>query len=73
MTFSCMCVFVFRPVYGDQGSTANTHSHPSTDWIRSQRYNFDTKTMIILVLFNCLVNTSEPLFSLNTLFILNVF
>ncbi|XP_044051514.1 phosphatidate phosphatase LPIN1 isoform X3 [Siniperca chuatsi] len=25
-----------RPVYGDQGSTANTRKHPSTDWIRSQ-------------------------------------
>ncbi|XP_038557508.1 phosphatidate phosphatase LPIN1 isoform X1 [Micropterus salmoides] len=25
-----------RSVYGDQGSTANTRTHPSTDWIRSQ-------------------------------------
>ncbi|XP_037602489.1 phosphatidate phosphatase LPIN1 isoform X1 [Sebastes umbrosus] len=27
-----------RPVYGDQGSTANTHTHPSTDWIRPQSH-----------------------------------
>ncbi|XP_068587232.1 phosphatidate phosphatase LPIN1 isoform X2 [Cebidichthys violaceus] len=27
-----------RPVYGDQGSTANTHTHHSTDWIRSQSH-----------------------------------
>ncbi|XP_073320209.1 phosphatidate phosphatase LPIN1 isoform X1 [Pagrus major] len=25
-----------RPGYGDQGSTANTHTRPSTDWTRSQ-------------------------------------
>ncbi|XP_069029552.1 phosphatidate phosphatase LPIN1 isoform X2 [Embiotoca jacksoni] len=25
-----------RPVYGDQGSTANTRTHPSIEWIRSQ-------------------------------------
>ncbi|KAL7406455.1 hypothetical protein ABVT39_019849 [Epinephelus coioides] len=27
-----------RPVYGDQGSTANMHTHPSTDWTRSQSH-----------------------------------
>ncbi|XP_054468890.1 phosphatidate phosphatase LPIN1 isoform X2 [Anoplopoma fimbria] len=27
-----------RLVYGDQGSTANTHTHPSTDWIRPQSH-----------------------------------
>ncbi|XP_035484552.1 phosphatidate phosphatase LPIN1 isoform X3 [Scophthalmus maximus] len=26
-----------RPMYGDQGTTAITHTHPSTDWTRSQR------------------------------------
>ncbi|XP_034736077.1 phosphatidate phosphatase LPIN1 isoform X3 [Etheostoma cragini] len=25
-----------RPVYGEQGSTSNTHTHPSTNWIHSQ-------------------------------------
>ncbi|KAM9366245.1 phosphatidate phosphatase LPIN1 [Symphorus nematophorus] len=25
-----------RPMYGDKGPTANTHTHPSTDWSRSQ-------------------------------------
>ncbi|XP_068450642.1 phosphatidate phosphatase LPIN1 isoform X2 [Clinocottus analis] len=27
-----------RPVYGDQGSTANAHTHHSTDWIHSQSH-----------------------------------
>ncbi|XP_034088073.1 phosphatidate phosphatase LPIN1-like isoform X1 [Gymnodraco acuticeps] len=31
-----------RPVYGDQGSIANTLTHPSTDWIRSQSHGIKT-------------------------------
>ncbi|XP_070702846.1 phosphatidate phosphatase LPIN1 isoform X2 [Pempheris klunzingeri] len=35
-----------RPVYGDQGSTANTHTRPGTDWIRSQS-NLTKETLSI--------------------------
>lgn len=38
LTSHWMCVFVIRPVYGDQGLTANAHILPSTDWTHSQRY-----------------------------------
>ncbi|KAK5873776.1 hypothetical protein PBY51_018786 [Eleginops maclovinus] len=31
-----------RPVYSDQGSIANTLTHPSTDWIRSQSHGVKT-------------------------------
>ncbi|XP_010785398.1 LOW QUALITY PROTEIN: phosphatidate phosphatase LPIN1-like [Notothenia coriiceps] len=35
-----------RPVYGDLGSIANTLTHPSTDWIRSQSHGIKTVEML---------------------------
>lgn len=60
----CVCV---RPVYRDQGSTANSNTRPSSEWTHSQRYCFDTThtslrlyNKRIIDLFNCLTLLFTP-------------